>query len=127
MIQHFVKFFSPGTFTAETSIKPIPEWNVDVAIEMSQNIKERYGSKPYGFCFITRYRRDDELDSRVIEESGIYFLGGTIKTLSEVEAENDPSNRILISNMKNNGWDRIIVNTNSYSITLPFTDKDILL
>jgi len=72
--KHFVIYFSPGRFIAEQTSKPIDSWDIEKAIEMSKGIKERYGAVPYGFCFTTRERNDDELDSREIERSGIYYL-----------------------------------------------------
>jgi len=36
-------------------------------------------------------------------------------------------NRILISNMENNGYDKIIVNTNSWKWTQPLRESDIVL
>ena len=127
MKKHFVTFLSPGTFVAEQTTKEIDAWDVDQAIEMSRSISERYGAKPYGFYFTTRSRADDELDSRVTERSGTYYLGGKIETIDDVRARNDPSERILLSNMECNGWNRIIVNTNSWKVTQPFGDGDTLL
>src|SRR5712664_3128863 len=109
--KHFVRFFSPGTFVAETSDKPVNSWDVDAAVSMACDISERYGARPYGFKFVTRGREDDDLDSKETATSPIYFLGGKIETLAEVEARNDPSERILLSNMRNNGYDRIVINT----------------
>jgi len=127
MKKHFVTFYSPGTFVSEQTMESIDSWDVEKAVEMSKHIWERHNAKPYGFRFTTRERKDDELDSIQIETSGTYFLGGRIITLAEIEAENDPANTILISNMRCNGWDKVIENTNSWKITLPFTEKDILL
>jgi hypothetical protein len=127
MKKHFVTFYSPGTLVAETSTKPIDSWDVERAIEMSKSIKERYGALPYGFQFSTKTRKNDELDSKVTERSNFYWLGGTVKTLADVKAENDSTNKILISNMEINGYNEIITNNNSWQWTQPFTENDILL
>ena len=126
MEKNFVVFCSPGTFVAEQDTKEIESWNVEEAIEMAKSIKQRHGAYPYGFYFITRGRRQNELDSRIRKTSGIYYLGGTVKTLEDVKAENDPGNRILISNMECNKWDRVIV-TNGWGWTLPLEKGDIVL
>lgn len=125
--QHFVVFCSPGTLFAEQTTKPIDSWNVDKAVKMAHEIVERYNSRPYGFQFTTRARADDELDSHEIKRSGTYYLGGQILTIEDVEARGDPDDRILLSNMRGNGYDRIIVNTNSWKWTQPFRDEDVLL
>jgi len=123
----FVIFFSPGTFCSEQTSMSINSYNVDKAVEMSRGIIERYNAKPYGFRFVTRERKDDELDSRETHRSGMYYLGGKIETLAEVEARNDPKEEILLSNMKCNGYDRIIVTNNSWRWTQPFREEDTLL
>lgn len=128
MVQkHFVTFFSPGTFVHEQTTKEILGWNVKKAVEMARNIKERYGATPFGFQFSIRGREDDELDSDVLERSCMYYLGGKIETREEVEARNLDNERILRDNMRINEIDRVIVNTNSYKITLPFNLDDVLL
>jgi hypothetical protein len=127
MKKHFVIFYSPGTFVAETDRQEIDGWYIDKAVEMSKKIKQRHGATPYGFQFITRGRKDNELDSKVIKESKMYFLGGKVLTLQDVIDRNDPKDRILISNMKGNNWDRVIVNDNSWRITQPLREGDIVL
>lgn len=127
MQKHFVMFYSPGTFIAETTELPIDEWDVDVAVEMARSVTERHGSRPYGFKFITRARGEEDLDSRVVKTSGMYFLGGRVETLEEIEARNDPSERILRTNMHNNGVKRIVINENSYKWTQPLRDGDVVL
>lgn len=127
MDRHFVTFLSPGTFVAETTEKPIDSWDVKKAQKMAHDIEERYGATPYGFRFTTRSRTDADLDSKVTATSGMYFLGGKIETLAEVEARNDPKEEILRSNMRGNGYDRIIVNDNSWRSTQPLRDGDTVL
>jgi hypothetical protein len=125
MKQQFVTFLSPGTFFHEDTTKPIESWDVEKAKEMARDIKERYGATPFAFYFTTR--ADDELDSKQVEKSCTYYLGGKIETLADMEARNDPKEDILRSNMRCNGWDRIITNTNSWKVTQPLNADDVVL
>lgn len=125
--KHFVTFLSPGTLFHEMTTREIDSWNVEKAKEQASTITERYNAKPFGFYFTTRTRGDDDFDSRETARSGIYYLGGTIKTLADIEAENDPYNKILISNMQINNIERVIVNTNSYKVTQEFRPQDVIL
>ncbi len=128
MVQkHFVTFLSPGSFVHEESTKPIASWETDAAVKMSREVVERYGAKPFAFYFTTRSRQEDDLDSAISDRSNTYFLGGKIETIEEVELRNDPEERILRSNMRNNGWNRIVVNTNSFKIIQPLRDGDVVL
>jgi len=127
MEAHFVRFLSPGIFVSEESTVPIDHWNVETAMVMARDIKERHGAVPYGFQFITRSRGPDDLDSKITERSGIYYLGGRIETLAQVEARNVPNEDILRSNMRNNDWDKIIINTNSWKVTFPLNETDVML
>jgi len=116
MRKHFVTFLSPGTFVNEESELPIDSWDVEKAQQMAHGITERHGATPFAFYFTTRSR------------SGInYFLGGEVLTLAQVKAQNDPKNSILISNMQNNGYKKVLVNRNSWKITVPFDSKDVIL
>lgn len=125
--QHFVTFYSPGTFMAEMSAKPIDAWSVDLAMKMAVEIKERHGATPYGFSFQTRGRGADDLDSKEVARSPFYWLGGKIETLEEVEARDDPKEMILRGNMRGNGYAKIITNTNSYKWTQPLGETDVVL
>lgn len=125
--KHYVIFFSPGTFVAEQSMEPVDSWDVDAAVERAKGIRERHGATPYGFCFVTRGRGDDDLDSRETARSNFYYLGGKVETLEEIEARNDPKESILRGNMRGNGYDRVIVNDNSWRWTQPLQPTDVVL
>lgn len=124
MQKHFVRFLSAGTFVAEETVSPIESWDVAQAVEMARRITERHGAHPYGFQFITKGRADEDLDSKAINRSGIYYLNGVVETLAQVKAKGDPANRILISNMESNGWDKIVTTYNPYKWTQPFNEDD---
>lgn len=127
MKKHFVQFYSPGTFVSEISEREIDSWDVEKAKELARAIKERHNATPYGFKFITRSRKDDELDSRLSDSSGMYYLGGKIRHLDFIILENNPDEQTLIWNMKMNGWDRVVTNTNSWKITQPLEEDDVVL
>lgn len=124
---HFVTFFSPGTFVAETTVLPVDSWNIEAACEMARSIRERHSATPYAFRFTTRGRADDDLDSHQTAQSGFYYLGGKVETLEEIEARNDPAENILRSKMRANGFSRVIVNTNSWRWTQPLEENDVVL
>jgi hypothetical protein len=127
MEKHFVEFYSPGTIISETNLIEINSWDVNKAIELSKNIVQRHNSKPYGFKFITKSRNEYDLDSKITKQSNFYYLGGKIKTLAELKAENNPKDKILIDNMECNGYNKIIENNNSYKFTNYLNDDDIIL
>lgn len=127
MKKHFVTFTSPGTFVPEETVKDIDSWDVYKAIEMSKEITERYGSKPFAFRFSTRERGPDDLDSKVTQTSGRYYLGGTILTIEDIKARNDPKDQILISNMECNGYSRVIESCTPWRSTQPLEKNDIVL
>jgi hypothetical protein len=127
MQQHFVTFYSPGTFVAEETCKPIEAWDIEAAKKMAHEITERYGATPYGFQFSTRSRGDADLDSKQSAASPFYHLGGKVETLAEVEARNDPNETILRSNMRCNDIDKVVVNDNSYRSVKPLGKTDVVL
>ena len=124
MEKHFVEFFSPGSFVAEITEKPIDSWAVDKAVAMSTKITERYGAKPYAFRFITKSRSDEDLDSKVTKISGMYYINCKIQTIRDLDPVNDS---ILISNMRCNKWDRIVTSTKGYRWTQPLRAGDVVL
>ncbi len=127
MQKHFVTFYSPGTFMAEYTEKPVASWDVQLAVKMSKKISERYDAKPYGFRFTTRERKDDELDSKVVKESNLYYIEGKVETLAQVEARNDPKEEILRRNMRCNKYDRVITTMTPWRWTQPLRTTDVVL
>jgi len=125
--KHFVTFYSPGTFVAEESVKEIDSWDIDIARKMAESIKERYSAVPYAFRFTTRTRKPEDLDSHVSEKSPTYFINCKVETLAEVEARDDPKEKILRSNMRGNGWDRIATTIKGWKWTQPIGPDDIVL
>lgn len=124
---HFVTFFSPGSFCAEHTTQLIGSWNVEEAKRLARKVKERHAAIPYGFQFTTRSRSADDLDSKVTATSPFYYLGGKVETLAQVKKRATEKERILVSNMECNGWNKIITNDNSWRWTQPLKDTDIVL
>ena len=127
MQQHFVTFYSPGTMFAEMTERPIAAWDIVTATEMAKNVSERYGARPYGFRFTTRERQEDWLTTKVVANSVFYFMSGKVETIEQVRERNDPKERILLDNMRCNGWKRVIHITRGWSWTQPLDDGDVVL
>ena len=125
--QHFCTFYSPGTFVSEQTTIPVERWDVEAAKLAAIAIVERHGATPYGFRFSTRGRGAHDLDSKEIDSSGLYWLGGTVRTLAEVEADNLPDESILRSNMRGNNYAAVVTNDNSWRFTAPLNDGDTVL
>ena len=127
MKKHYVTFYSPGTLFHEQNIEEVDFWNVDLAVLKSKDIKQRHGAIPFGFRFTTREKGSEDFDSKQSDSSQMYYLGGKVETLDEVRERNDPKESILLSNMENNGYDRIITCTRGYKSTHPLNKEDIVL
>ena len=126
--RHFVTFLSPGSFFSEETQMEIDSWDVEQAAQMASGIVERHGATPYGFRFSTRSRGPEDLDSHVNAKSGIHYFKGRIETRAEVEARNDPDEKILHFNMRANDTPMLITLTaGHYSFQQTFRDKDEML
>lgn len=135
--KHYVTFHSPGTFFNESSTKEIDSWNIKKAVEMSKDVTERYGAKPFAFSFST-YLEDDKgvsdgrggsmkIEPKRIAKSANHFLGGHCMTYELAVLKNDPDEEILRSNMKNNRMWTVCVNTNSYKTVQQFDGEDVIV
>lgn len=137
MRKHLVTFYSPGTLFAEQSSREVESWDPKLAAKMAKDVIERYGATPYAFRFstvLTREPVDDgeggklNVESREVDHSGLYFLGGQLETLDDVEARADPKEEILRSNMRCN--DQFIVCVRGaparFRSCIPFGPEDVL-
>ena len=131
--QHFVTYVSPGTFFHETTRKPIESWDPAMAVRMEEGVVERHGARPYAFYFETSLVSDDVDDERggtlkvepkTLRRSGRYFLGGTLRTLAELEASGE---EIAASNLRGMGCSFAIVSTRSYKVMQAFEAEDCIV
>jgi hypothetical protein len=128
MKRHYVTFMSPGTFMAESSTKQVESWDVEAAKKMAEGIEERHAAIPYCFYFSTQERGAAEWEPKQTAKSPTYYLPHCkIETLEEIEARNDPKEKILRSNMRGNGWNRVVVTTKGWRWTQPLNDDDVVL
>lgn len=128
--KHFVEFVSPGTMFPETTEKEIDFWDVEKAQKMAEKIEERHGATPYAFRFKTRSRGEEDLDSKVTKTSRFYYLNAVVMTLEEVKARKSKDDKILISNMEINHFNKIVTNgpnSKGYRFHLPFEAGDVIL
>jgi hypothetical protein len=126
--KHYVVFYSPGTIVAEKNVEEIDSWDVNKAIERSKNIIQRYGAKPYGFRFKTRYRGPKDFDSKEVASSNMYYLPHCIaRSLAEIEAENNDNNKILLDNMRINRYEKVVQTTDRWLWAQPLKPEDVIL
>jgi len=134
--EHTVTFLSAGTLMAETTTRPIALWDTTTACAMAKEIVERHGARPFAFFFRTEAVAPDSPDGvggvikggrKLTRRSGCYFINGKVETLAEVESRTDPSESILLENMRCNGYTRVCTVVNGYRSTLPFESGDVNL
>jgi len=125
--KNYVTFYSPGTMVAETTRREVASWNVDKALKMSEEIKERHGARPYGFCFTTMKRGLRDFTPREVDRSGMYYINCIVQTLEEMERSHNPAESTLLQNMKTNGWDKIVTTKSGWIWSQQLHDTDIVL
>jgi len=134
--KNFVRFMSPGTLFHEETSKPINEWSTLDAVKMASEIVERYNSRPFAFVFETYTTSDPipdgnggtlEVKPKLIKKSGRHFLGGEVLTEEKLKQRDPEGTEILRSNMRCNGWNHVIENTNSFKVTQPFEKDDCIV
>lgn len=136
MRKHFVTFLSPGTFVAEQTTEEIASWDIEKAVVFASSITERHGAKPYGFYFTTCLVAEPISDGeggkldvapKQVAKSGTHFLGGTLLTIDTIAERDRKDEKILLSNMRCNDWPIVVQNANSYLVTQPFREEDMIV
>jgi hypothetical protein len=124
--KRFVTFFSPGTMVAESTTKCVASWDIDKAVAMMADVKERHGARPYGFQFYTMRRGLRDFEPKEIDRSPFYYVNCKVQTLEDIEAEG-PASATLAQNMKTNKWERVVTTTEGYKWTQPIRENDVVL
>lgn len=102
MKAHFITLLYPGSFFSEETKLPISAWDLSLALELVSSMnKDR---PPYAFFFTTRERGENDLDSKQTDRSGLYYIGGKVRTKEEILAGADPEEKTLRSNMQDNPY-----------------------
>lgn len=134
--KHFVLFASPGTLVSEMSVREIASWDAAKAAELSRDIVELHGAKPFAFWFETRLVHDPipdgeggtlTVNSRTVEKSGRYFIEAVVETYDQLQARMDPKEEILRSNMRCNRWPLVCTSSRSFRVTQPFQPEDVVV
>ena len=121
MEEHYVIFYSPGSFVSEVTKKKIDSWDIKKAHEMSKDIVERYNAKPYCFVFET-------YDNDILKKSsGKYHLNSIINTYDDIVYINKSEEEILRMNMIMNSIWVVAINNNSHKHISFFESSDVLL
>lgn len=115
MKKHYIEWMYPGIIVSETGVEEIPS-------------RRRPNKVPKG-AFAYRFfdRSEVNLDGEILRGdrknvSGIVYLGGQVMTLEEVK-KMPGDNKILISNMETNGWNRVIKTKNGQVMRLHPEDQ----
>lgn len=112
-VKNYIRFHVMGSFFSTSTSKEIDSWDVGEAAAMAEEYAADNKVTLIGFRFYTK-----EVGSDIeIKHSPDYYLGGTVKTLEDIEQEHNPAYEILLGNMKRNGWDKVIfINDRVYTL-----------
>jgi len=121
---YYAEMFEPGIICSESYNMKLGSWGtVDEA--KNKAISEVGGA--FGFNIKHRtedFDGDEMLTGSWVNDTKTIYVKGTVKTLSQVKDQH-PNERILISNMECNKWDRVIMMPNGQAF--PFEDGNELL
>ncbi|MFV2015352.1 MAG: hypothetical protein ACC656_07990, partial [Candidatus Heimdallarchaeota archaeon] len=99
MTKHYVEFYYPGSLVSETSIEEI----------YSRNSNFKIPKFCFGFNFFDQV--ETILDGETVygnrKNTSNFFYFDKIYPLDQVKSK-FPNNKILISNMKSNKWNKVV-------------------
>lgn len=114
MLRHYVEFVYPGIIVSESSSREIE--SREAPVEMPAGA--------FGYRFFDRVEQDageETLYGKPKNRSAWHYQG-EIWTVDRVKAEL-PNERILISNMRGNGYDRVVKTRSGQFIPLEPEDQ----
>jgi hypothetical protein len=118
MAQLYIEYLYPGSMFSESSYEKVN----------SRETPSNFPERAFAFRFTEREEvltADGEtLKGSFKNNSGWKYIGGTEKTLEQVEREH-PEKRILIANLKNNEYSRCVFT--KFGQVMPLEDEDVVL
>ena len=99
MLKHYVTFLYPGIFLSEESSKEV------------KSRDEKFEVPKTCFAYYFWDREEQEIRGEILKgeaknKSGLFYFG-ELMTVKDVE-EKLPKERVLLSNMRSNNWDKIV-------------------
>lgn len=116
MTKHFVEFMFPGIIVSESTSEEIA----------SREAKVKLPKGSFGYRFFDE--EQVELGGEILRgerknPSGIFYVGGKIKTLEDISKEQPGS--ILEANMRNNKYDRVVMTNRGQA--MPMEAGDVII
>ncbi len=105
-VKQMVEYVYPGIIVSESSSKQMSQRDPREAVIMAP--ESSYAFRFYEVTKALDLGADFKVTPVARNHSAWHYIDGQIFTVADVEARQDPSDEILISNMKCNGYDRVV-------------------
>jgi hypothetical protein len=117
MLKHYVEFLYPGILFSDTS---------EDEVETRDIHKLEIPEYSFGFRFFDREQTilDGEVLTGKSKNYSNWYYYGKVMTIDDVK-EQEPDQRILISNMENNDYKRIV--RTKFGQSIPVQDEDVVI
>ncbi len=116
MLKHYVRFFIPGSFFPESTTQEVRERTPEAA--------KPWPDCAFAFQFFSQEQMEGESGVLVgpeTDKSGRYYIDARKMTAEEIEKE-VPESRMLVANMRGNGWQYVVkCRTGNFQ---PLEDRD---
>lgn len=103
----YVTYYVPGVFVSEESVRPIATRNAQTAARFAPEDAFAFTFHDRVETTVTVGGQDVELTSKGINKSGRYYINAERLTADDVAAL-PGDHRILLSNMRSNGWETVL-------------------
>jgi hypothetical protein len=114
----YIEWMHPGSFVSESTTEKVK----------NRDIPNVFPKTAYAFRFFDMTEvvsnEGESLKGSARNHSGFYYIGGVSLTIEDVKRLH-PDKRILISNMENNNWNRIVMTR--FNQAMPLNNDDTII
>lgn len=103
------------------------EHSIELANKMADDLLQQVGIRPSGFHYTTRARGEEDLDSKEISKSPMYYFEGKTLTMDQVKELPEPKRTNMIYNMGAAKCDTVVVMEIKQEIGFPLKPGDVVL